>query len=371
MQAQPTGAAQNGLCVAHGYGLKIHVDRGHLIVHDGICDERRTRRYHRATSKLRRLVVIGHSGYVTLDALRWLHDIGAALIHVDRDGKLITTSAPSGPGLASLRRAQALAATSTAGVEIARELLHTKVAGQASLLPELNASNEAERIMTRALDMIRVADDVSALLGAEAEAAAAYWQAWSTVEVPIGDRGRRGTPEHWQTFGKRHSPLSNGPRLACNPPNAILNYLYSLLEAETVLACHAVGLDPHARDLPHRPAQPLLARARRHGTRPTDCRRVRARAPHPTNSVARGLQRDPTRQLPHHTRLDRTPSRNHRHLAASHRPGRRRDKPAPSPQGNRRSEQHTAHPRSTPRGLERPSTRAQTPENQGVDAGPA
>jgi hypothetical protein len=64
------------------------------------------------------------------------------------------------------------------------------------------------------------------------------------MEVPFGSRDREWVPEHWRSFGKRHSPLSNGPRLACNPPNAILNYLYALLEAETILACHAVGLDP-------------------------------------------------------------------------------------------------------------------------------
>jgi hypothetical protein len=51
-------------------------------------------------------------------------------------------------------------------------------------------------------------------------------------------------PEHWHTFGQRSSLLSKGPRLATNPAGAILNYLYSLLEAETTLACHAVGLDP-------------------------------------------------------------------------------------------------------------------------------
>ena len=31
-------------------------------------------------------------------------------------------------------------------------------------------------------------------------------------------------PEHWWTFGQRHSLLSSGPRQACNPPNAAINY---------------------------------------------------------------------------------------------------------------------------------------------------
>jgi hypothetical protein len=46
-------------------------------------------------------------------------------------------------------------------------------------------------------------------------------------------------------FDGRSSPLGgNKPRSATNPINAILNYLYALLEAEARIACHAVGLDP-------------------------------------------------------------------------------------------------------------------------------
>jgi hypothetical protein len=55
---------------------------------------------------------------------------------------------------------------------------------------------------------------------------------------------QRRIPDHWRTFGKRHSPLGSGPRLAVNPAGAILNYLYALLEAEARLACQIVGLDP-------------------------------------------------------------------------------------------------------------------------------
>ena len=40
------------------------------------------------------------------------------------------------------------------------------------------------------------------------------------------------------------SPLTNSPRLASNPPNAMLNYLYAVLESESRLALAALGLDP-------------------------------------------------------------------------------------------------------------------------------
>jgi CRISPR-associated endonuclease Cas1 len=244
MQAQPTEPAGNGVCVAHGYGLKISVHRGHLIVHDGVGRQRQTRRYHRVTSKLRWLVLIGHTGYITLEALRWLHDIGAALVHIDADGQLVATSAAAGPGQAGLRRAQALATNSGAGLEVARSLLHAKVSGQALLLPELPANPEAAHIMSRAVETITNAPNLQKLLAAEADAASVYWNAWSTVPIPITSRDQARPPEHWLVFGQRASLITGGPRAATNPANAILNYLYALLEAETTIACHTVGLDP-------------------------------------------------------------------------------------------------------------------------------
>jgi hypothetical protein len=38
--------------------------------------------------------------------------------------------------------------------------------------------------------------------------------------------------------------LSGSPRLAVNPANAMLNYLYTLLLAESSIAVAAMGLDP-------------------------------------------------------------------------------------------------------------------------------
>src|SRR5262249_22148449 len=51
-------------------------------------------------------------------------------------------------------------------------------------------------------------------------------------------------PDHWRSFGARVSPLTGSPRLAANPSNAILNYLYALLESEARLSAAALGLDP-------------------------------------------------------------------------------------------------------------------------------
>jgi hypothetical protein len=62
------------------------------------------------------------------------------------------------------------------------------------------------------------------------------------INFPKNDLKR--VPSHWRSFGARVSPLTGSPRRAANPPNAILNYLYSVLESEARLAAAALGLDP-------------------------------------------------------------------------------------------------------------------------------
>jgi hypothetical protein len=64
----------------------------------------------------------------------------------------------------------------------------------------------------------------------------------ASITFPRKDLAR--TPEHWQVFGARRSPISGSQRLAINPANAMLNYLYAIVESEARLAAAIVGLDP-------------------------------------------------------------------------------------------------------------------------------
>ena len=92
--------------------------------------------------------------------------------------------------------------------------------------------------------MVGAAEDLNECLIAEAAAARAYWDAWRPLLVRFPCRDDDRVPGHWRTFGTRTSPLTGSPRLAANPANAILNYLYALVEAETRIALLTVGLDP-------------------------------------------------------------------------------------------------------------------------------
>jgi len=48
------------------------MERGHLVVEDGIGGDRRKGRLSRLDRDLKRVVIIGHAGTITLDAVRWL-----------------------------------------------------------------------------------------------------------------------------------------------------------------------------------------------------------------------------------------------------------------------------------------------------------
>ncbi len=124
----------DGTLVLSGYALRISVFHGRLAVSDNLNGERRVAEFSRATCGIRRCVLLGHSGFVTLEALRWLADIGATYIQIDADGKLIACYAPEGTDDVHRRRALALAAGTTAGIAIARALVRAKLTGQAELL---------------------------------------------------------------------------------------------------------------------------------------------------------------------------------------------------------------------------------------------
>jgi len=285
MRSQPTSSLAarpaditppRGVLVLSGYGLDVRVWRGRLRVADGIGRVRRDALVHRATGRLRRLVVLGHTGSVSLEAVRWLADVGAGYLQLDADGRVLAAFGPQGTDRPGLRRAQACALDAPAGNDIARRLVAEKVAGQAETLARATRVEVGEetvaalRSATARLHVAVTRDDVR---WAEAGAAGAYWSALSSVSVRFAQRDLPRIPGHWRILGGRTSSLTGGPRLATNPANAVLNYLYALLEGEAALAARMVGLDPglgvlHA-DQPNRdslaadlmePVRPLVDR---------------------------------------------------------------------------------------------------------------
>ncbi|HTT19584.1 MAG TPA: CRISPR-associated endonuclease Cas1 [Candidatus Sulfotelmatobacter sp.] len=235
---------RRGVLTLSGFGIKIRMQGGHLDIEDGIGPERRTIRLARIGHNLKRLVCISEDGFATLAALKWISDVGASFVMLNRNGKVLFATGPNAPSDVRLRRAQAVAHTSGSALRIARELIDQKLAGQEQVARhKLTAPNCAEKIHCYRSELAE-ADDLNRIRLIESRAAAVYWSAWRALPVVFPTKDQPRVPAHWRAFGTRVSPLTGSPRLAVNPGNAILNYLYSLLESEARLAATALGLDP-------------------------------------------------------------------------------------------------------------------------------
>ena len=235
---------RHGILTLVGYGISVTVDKAHLVVKDGIGSERCHYRFPRIGHRLKRLVIVGSDGLLTLTALKWLRDQDVSLAFLERNGRVLSVVGPSGSSEAKLRRSQAFAIGNGIGLEICRTLIDAKLQGQENVLRQhLNCPTAAETV-ARFRNKLDSAESFDALRNLEATAASSYFCEWRDLPVtwPKADLPR--IPEHWRFVGSRQSPLTGGPRLAVTPVHSILNYCFALLEAETRLAITSLGLDP-------------------------------------------------------------------------------------------------------------------------------
>lgn len=259
MHADDTTYARmrNGIVVVSGTGPTIRVADNRLLIRDGpLATKPLILSRAEATRRLRHVVVIGNGGgSVTLPALQWLYDTRTAFSVLDWRGGIIVATGPRGTDRPALRRKQVLicaGAVPGAAVAIGRALLAAKVKGQAAVLSSLQPSAAAE-LQDRAA-AIAASDDGADVLKHEARAAAAYWRCWEGVPVrftrqiaPQFDKRGRLRPyrnEAWTVFGSRTSLLTGSQRRATTPGNAVLNWLYALLETQMTIALIGASLDP-------------------------------------------------------------------------------------------------------------------------------
>jgi CRISPR-associated endonuclease Cas1 len=235
---------KSGVLVITGFGIKISRQMGQIHIEDGIGAARRLICLPRVTRSLRRIIVIGSDGYCTFEGLRSIADIGAALIFIDRRGKLLFASGPTAPSDARLRRAQSVALANGCALRISRDLIRQKLHGQSALVRDMLQNAAVADLIEKFRDELTGAESIESVRLLESRAAKLYWGAWADVPVRWPRKDQHGVQEHWKHFGSRVSPLTHSPRLASTPVNSCLNLLYCLCESEARLAAIAIGLDP-------------------------------------------------------------------------------------------------------------------------------
>ncbi|WP_256790304.1 CRISPR-associated endonuclease Cas1 [Frankia sp. AvcI1] len=243
----------HGVAVCDGHGLSMKVVRGHLEISDRWNGEPRIRRYPRAGHGLRRIMIIGESGTVTLSAMHWCSDLGIPVIVIHPDGRILSTSTYTQTGLAAndgrLRKAQALAADTKTGLAVCHTLLAEKLELSADVVDQYLTDDDgsvSSSLRRAGRAEIRMARTPERCREMEGEAAALYFGAWSDVDIRFCKTDRGSVPDHWHRFDSRNSRATTRrtAKKASNPINAMLNYLYTIAATECRLSCFAMGLDP-------------------------------------------------------------------------------------------------------------------------------
>src|SRR5208282_938844 len=198
LQSHNSLTPRHGVVTLFGYGIQVRVDRGHLLLEDGIGPDRQRARFSRVGHGLKRLVVVGSDGIVSLAALHWLADQVASFVMLERDGSVLVTTGPVRPSDARLRRAQALANQSDTALRIARELIDKKLAAQEQVARHKLFATENADTIHRYRSELAEADTPEGVRLIESKAAGAYWAAWRTLSIIFPRKDESRVPDHWR-----------------------------------------------------------------------------------------------------------------------------------------------------------------------------
>jgi len=232
-----------------GFANSINVDKRKLIISNKIKKERLEFFPHKIDFDS--IVIDGHTGNITFEAMRWLmkHNINLTLLNWD--GQLLANILPEQPKSGKLRIKQYQKyLDSTDRFEIALKIIQTKVNNSLNLLEELSKYYEsidftkirksAEKEDLFLLDIMKNSENqdilksIKQLMTYEGRIAGIYLGNITTIFDQLN-------PEFHFT-GRKNKTNSRNYN-ASDEINALLNYGYAILESEIKKVINAVGLD--------------------------------------------------------------------------------------------------------------------------------
>ncbi|MBP6367028.1 MAG: CRISPR-associated endonuclease Cas1 [Nitrosomonas sp.] len=238
--------------ILSGHGVNLRVERGALSIQNGFThypQKRETWLLFPGQSNLpERIVMLDGNGSLSFDVLTWLSNQQIPLVQINWQGEVITVlGGNSHAADARLIEAQRTVIGSSEGLKISLELIKQKIQGCQSTLsffPESLPRNRALEKLCNSLDELdRPIASIELLRLIEGRAALAYFNYWQQIPLQWKGIARRPIPDEWRFMGARESFLSGSNRNATHPVNAMLNYVYSMLESQVRIAAVTEGLD--------------------------------------------------------------------------------------------------------------------------------
>lgn len=229
--------------------LTGQVNGASLVIKDGPKGER-VRTFHKVDCPMRRLIILGRHGFISLEAKRWLSDAKVSWMHIESKGSELRIHGMSGfhPNV-KIRRNQAMCAQGlpleATGVLIIKRYILQKVEGQAWNASALLGNEQAANHIRSYLPKIEKATSLQTIRGLEGNAAECFWSALKGH--PVRWKGLKPLNPLWQAFPGRKTHLHGWEtnKDATDPINAALNYAYHIGEALCILGCYEAGIDPY------------------------------------------------------------------------------------------------------------------------------
>ncbi|AGB03031.1 CRISPR-associated endonuclease Cas1 [Methanoregula formicica] len=222
----------------NGHGIDMHVDGAKLFIRDGRFTTKEEPKQYCFTPQridISSIVIYGRSGNISIEAIRWLIKHGIQITIMNWDGKLLTTMLPPESVQVKTKFAQYRAfEDKKLRLQIARQFIDAKFERTHLVLDYLHQRYpDVETDFSSESAKLTKVTTIKELMGVEGVVAVHYWD---QIQKVIPDR---------LEFTSRCVGRTNRPHGAADTVNCMLNYGYSLLEAECLRAINSVGLDAH------------------------------------------------------------------------------------------------------------------------------
>ncbi len=239
--------------VLSGHGIRLNVDCGTLLIKCGFTHYPQQREEYRLFPRDRqlpsRIVILDGDGSITFDALEWLSAQGVPLVQIDWQGKVVSVGGANYAANPDLVERQLKAKNNGEGFEFSKWLIHEKIKNSYDTIKQISANSQGAELILQKIDaQINSLEknppkNVNELLNVEAIAAAAYFRYWYTLSLRWKGLGKKPIPQEWLCIGSRIG-TGKSNQFALHPVNAILNYVYGVLENQIRAQVLASGLDP-------------------------------------------------------------------------------------------------------------------------------
>lgn len=236
-----------------GHGASLQIDRGTLFVKDGLThypQKREELRYFRGDPHLpNRIIILDASGSLSFHVLAWLNEQEIPLIHLNWQGETICVANSNYSADPKKVIDQHKALLNGKAKREFRRLIIQKFKNSIltlKILPNKSGSNVAIEFLQAAIKQLSMPKEISAeqMLGIEGRAAALYFTTWRGIPISWKLSSREFIPDDWRFISGSRRSLGKSNRNARHPINAMLNYAYGVLHAQTKMQIIAEGLDP-------------------------------------------------------------------------------------------------------------------------------